>query len=221
MSLIEGVAGTIAAFGGEHILSKAVDAANEHIVVPKMDSRAREKLLSELLDKYGDEVFYNDFDAYLQNNRVIESLIAALREETNIQPVDKMVFIDHNAEKFINLNRTYSGKITLIRKISDVLALIYDSVYENTLGISPYTDAGRLQCDLHTKATGIRNDTQEILHILQDMQQEKLEHYLNVLKQTIAEHNASGHSYQISYAIAKSSLHDNPGNSVDKQYPIA
>lgn len=174
MSIIEGVAGTVAAFGSEHLLGKVAATVSEHHIVPKMDLHAIEELLSILLKKYGNEVFYNDFDAYLHGNNVIKLLIAAFRQESTVQPIDKTAFIDYNIEKFLNANPRYNGTPVVICRISDALALIYDRMHESTLGISPYTDNGRLQRDFHCETTGIRRDTQEILHVLQDMQQQML-----------------------------------------------
>ena len=119
-------------------------------------------------------MFYNDFDAYLHGNNVAKLLIAAFRKESTIQPIDKTAFIDYNIEKFLNANPRYGGTPVVICRISDALALVYDRLHESTLGISPYTDTGRLQRDFHCETTGIRGDTQEILHILQNIQQQAL-----------------------------------------------
>lgn len=147
MSIAEGITGTLASFGGEHLLGKAAAAINEHHIVPKMDLQAIDELLSILLKKYGNEVFYNDFDAYLHGNNVAKLLIAAFRKESTIQPIDKTAFIDYNIEKFLNANPRYGGTPVVICRISDALALVYDRLHESTLGISPYTDTGRLQRD--------------------------------------------------------------------------
>lgn len=173
MSLFEGVANTVAAFGGDHILNKAAAAMNERIVVPQMDRHATEELLTALLQKYGKEIFYNDFDSYLHGNNVIALLIAAFRKESSVQPIEKTAFIDYNIEKFLNAYSRYRGMPVVICRISDALALVYDRMHESTLGISPHTDIGRLQRDFHCETSGIRNDTQEIIRMLQDMQQQK------------------------------------------------
>jgi hypothetical protein len=119
-------------------------------------------------------VFYNDFDAYLHNNNVIKLLIAAFRKESTVQPIDKTAFIDYNVEKFLNAAPRHRGTPVVICRISDALALIYDRIHESTLGISPYTDVGKLQRDFQCYAPGIRSDTQEILRILHDTPQQAL-----------------------------------------------
>lgn len=173
MSLIEGATGTIAAFGVEHILNKTVATVNEHIIVPKMDRQTSEELLSVLLQKYGNEAFYNDFDLYLHRNNVVNLLIAAFRKESSVQPIDKTAFIDYNVEKFLNANPRYNGKPVVICRISDALALVYDRIYESTLGISPYTDLGRLQRDFHCQSTGLDNRLQKIQESLDALQRQQ------------------------------------------------
>ena len=173
MSLLEGVTGTLATFGGEQILNKATAAVNENLVVPKMDRHASKELLSALLGKYGNEAFYHDFDSYITGNNIIALLIAAFRKESSVQPIDRAAFIEQNVEKFLNANAKYNGKPVIVYRISDALALVYDRVHESTLGISPYTDIGKLQRDFHCQTSGLDNRLREIQQSLNALQQQQ------------------------------------------------
>ncbi len=162
MSFIKGAAETVAAFGSEHLLEKASAIANEHFIVPKLDQQAIDKLSSVLLSKYGNEVFYNDFDSYLHINNVVELLVAAFRKGYGVQPIDRDTFIEQNVEKFFKANSQYNGKPVISCRISEAFALVYDRTYESTLVVSPYTDLGKLQRDFHCQTSGLGNCLREI-----------------------------------------------------------
>ena len=162
MSVIEGIFGAVASHAGEHGLTKMESYIGEHIVVPKLDRQASEDLFSALLSKYGNEVFYNDLNSYLHGNNVVELLVAAFRKQSSVQPIDRSAFIERNIEKFLNANPQYIGKPVISYRISEALALVYDRTYESTLGISPYTDLGKLQRDFHCQTSGLDNRLQEI-----------------------------------------------------------
>ena len=173
MSIMDGIFNVVASHAGEQGLNKMEAVINEHIVVPKMDRHASEELSSTLLDKYGNEAFYHDFDSYITGNNVIALLITAFRKESSVQPIDRTTFIEQNVEKFLNANPKYSSKPVIIYRISEALALVYDRVYESTLGISPYTDIGRLQRDFHCQASGIDNRLREIQQSLDALRQQQ------------------------------------------------
>lgn len=165
---------TLATIGGNYIHDKGIDAVNKHLIVPAMDDRAISKLSSDLLSKYGTEVFYNDFDAFLQSYCVIEHLIEAFRGESCLQPTDKIAFINDNVQRFIDANPQHKSASLVISRVSEMLALIYDRLHESTLGISPYTDIGRLQRDTHSQFNGVREDTQDILQEVRDIKREMM-----------------------------------------------
>lgn len=160
---------TLATIGGNYVRDKGIEAVNKHLIVPAMDDHAISKLSSDLLSKYGTEVFYNDFDSFLQSCCVIEHLIEAFRGESCLQPTDKIAFINDNVQRFIDANPQHKSAPLVISRVSEALALIYDKLYESTLGVSPYTDIGRLQRDTHSQFDGVREDTQDILRELRDI----------------------------------------------------
>ena len=169
MGLWKTIAKSLATFVGDHARDKAMEAVNEHLVVPRMDNQATDKLSSDLLSRYGDEVFYNDLDRFLQRNCVVKYLVEAFRGESCIQPADKTTFINDNVRSFIDANPRHKGAPLVISRVSEAFALIYDKLYESTLGISSYTDIGRLQRDVHLQFDGVREDTQDILREVRDI----------------------------------------------------
>lgn len=162
MGMLESAGSAAVSFGTEYVLNKAEAAINEHLIVPKLDRKTNEEIARLLLEKYGNETFYNDLDLFITQNDVVALLTAALRGESQVQPISRDAFVEQNIERFFNANPKYSGKPVVVSRVSDAFRQIYEKVRESTLGISPYTDYGRLQRDLRCETAGISGDTAEI-----------------------------------------------------------
>jgi len=99
----------------------------------------------ELLDQYGNEPFYNDFDSYLTCNNTINSLILTLRNSSPQPVMGLSEFVDKNFKQF--LDRTPSCLAYSIQ-VKDAFSRIFDCAYFAITDINPYSDFGRLQSDM-------------------------------------------------------------------------
>ena len=87
MGMLESAGSAAVSFGTEYVLNKAEAAINEHLIVPKLDRKTNEEIVRLLLEKYGNETFYNDLDLFITQNDVVALLTAALRGESQVQPI--------------------------------------------------------------------------------------------------------------------------------------
>ena len=111
------------------------------------DDNALEKRICALLrDKYGTEPFYNDLDAYLSSRRVIKDLIASLRDPVTHDVMSHAEFVEQNWQSLLAANPNCLAYRT---QIKDAFQHVHGLVRSSVPVISPYSDIGRLQSDMH------------------------------------------------------------------------
>lgn len=118
-----------------------------------------------LLDQYGNEPFYNDFDSYLTRNKIIDSLILALRNPTSQKDLGHSEFIDNNLKLFLDTNPSCFPFFT---QIKDALSHIFDCVYFAIVNINPFSDFGRLRTDIHIQNAETNHQMQAGFAMLRD-----------------------------------------------------
>lgn len=107
MSISEKIVGVVT----DNILTpKVQDAAEAFIDTNFVDKRLEESIVAELLDTYGKEPFYNDFDGYISQNDVIKNLIKAVRGRSSLQPNFRTGFVRENDKHFLSQYPKYNNK---------------------------------------------------------------------------------------------------------------
>lgn len=163
---MENAIGSVVSFITDKVVGAAAAEINEKVIIPQKDRSAYDDLFQLLLRRYGNEVFYNDFDSFISGNHVVALLSSSLRGESNAQPIDKTSFINQNIEWFLNAYPKYSSQGVILNRISDAFGLIHDKVCENVLRINPYTDMGKLQNDFRRDSAERRTAEQETHQLL-------------------------------------------------------
>ena len=67
----------------DQILNKLKEKSTEAIDSSLVPGRLANVISAELLQKYGEEVFYHDLDSYLSGNNVIVLLFKSLRNQSS------------------------------------------------------------------------------------------------------------------------------------------
>ena len=125
--------------------AKVVD--NIDAIKGQSDDNALEKRICALLrDKYGSEPFYNDLDAYLSSRQIISDLIVSLRDPVAHKVMSQAEFVEQNWQALLEARPNCLAYRTQIR---DAFLHVHGLVQISVTEISPYSDIGRLQSDMH------------------------------------------------------------------------
>lgn len=84
---MENMIGSAVSFVADKVIGTVAAEVNEKIIVPQKDRSAYDDLFQHLLRRYGNEVFYNDFDSFITLNHVVALLSSSLRGESSAQEV--------------------------------------------------------------------------------------------------------------------------------------
>jgi tetratricopeptide (TPR) repeat protein len=134
-----------------------------------LDKQIEEKEREYLLNKYGDEPFYNHLDKYLSVNNVISLLISSVRGKTKVQTISKTDFISKNKKEFLHRNPEYKNNTIMLDQVSFAFAEIFDHVFWGINFINPYTEIGKLQNDIHRSEAESQNRDERNFALIQDL----------------------------------------------------
>ncbi len=138
------------------------------------DKRLKETVHEHLLNKYGNEVFYNSLDSYIATSNVLDLLIKSIRGESSIQPRTEHQFKSFNAKRFIEYNPEYKHNKVISSKISALFSEIFNIVYTSLLSLNPHADYGKLQRSIEISSENILANQQTLSSkldkILENMQ---------------------------------------------------
>lgn len=95
------LASTAAGKAVDHFSSKFIDCI-KNFKGQRNDLALADAIRQELLDEYGNEPFYNDFDSYLTCNKTIDLLIPALRNSLSEPVMGPSEFVDENLKQFLD-----------------------------------------------------------------------------------------------------------------------
>lgn len=108
------------------------------------DVLLKDAIYRQLLDQYGNELFYNNLVSYLKNNKIISQLIYDLRNPSPGCVMARNEFIDQNSKRL--LADKDLGDLSQIRT---VFSYIFDCVHTAITDVDPYSDAGKIKSELH------------------------------------------------------------------------
>ena len=188
------------------LVKKPVEDKGEAYLREKMDKMYRDPRIKAdvylyLRKKYGQEVFYNDLDGYIEDNQVVENLISALRGESKIQPINTKQFAEKNVRNFCNSHNRYKGKKVECTKIRTAFEEIFSQIKSQLLYVDPHSDIGKVQYDVHA------------LHAENQVSNEEQIMLLRSINGNIQQLLDSS----LSYGISKTSMEEvNSGSSVAK-----
>lgn len=129
----------------DSLSAKVVDKIDA--IKGQSDDNALEKRICALLrDKYGSEPFYNDLDAYLSSRQIINNLILSLRDPVAHKVMSQAEFVEQNWQALLEAKPNCLAYRT---QIKDAFLHVHGLVRVSVTEISPYSDIGHLQSDMH------------------------------------------------------------------------
>ncbi len=145
MSIIEKFFGVVT----DRILTpKAENATTAFIDSNFVDKSLEESIVTELLETYGTEPFYNDFDGYITKNNVIKNVIASIRGTGCLQPNSRTKFVRENEKCFLSQYPKYRQKPVQHSQVCRIFEKIFDAVSLKVNTLNPHSDIGKLQSTL-------------------------------------------------------------------------
>lgn len=146
MKIISKMLGTIVSTFVNKQMAPKIDAVTNTMLDKAFtDRRISEEISEHILEKWGNEPFYNDLDSYITTNHLIENLIATVRGEANIHPTDQKEFAITNTHNFVNQHPKYCNRGVQQKQINNIFAWMFDFAFSKANRISPHTDSGKLQ----------------------------------------------------------------------------
>lgn len=127
------------AFGGRFVekgLQKLGDINGQH-----KDIQLGVEIHEWLQNTYGDELFYNDFDAFLSSNHTVENLIVQLRDPAPQQAPGREEFAKKATLSFVE---RYQKQQAHKGQIEDIFTHIFDRAYSGIFEFAPYSETGML-----------------------------------------------------------------------------
>ena len=103
-------------------LSSDIDDVIKKFRGKRDDSALGKAIRQKLLERYGNELFYNDLDFYLSSNKTIENLICTLRHSSLQQFTGPSEFVTKNSEQLISGT---SSCLVCSSQIKDVFSFIF------------------------------------------------------------------------------------------------
>ena len=146
MSIIEKFFGVVT----DRILTpKAENATTAFIDSNFVDKSLEESIVTELLETYGTEPFYNDFDGYITKNNVIKNVIASIRGTGCLQPNSRTKFVRENEKCFLSQYPKYRQKPVQHSQVCRIFEKIFDAVSLKVNTLNPHSEIGKLQNTKH------------------------------------------------------------------------
>lgn len=125
--------------GANKLVTKATEFVDTKFRDPKLISGIKEQLRI----KFGEESFYNDFDAYINEYHTIEHVIDMFYNIGKTTIVSNRTFVEQNLKDFTVRYSQYGAYD--IAMIKEGFELIYVCVHSSLVCLNPHTDAGKLQ----------------------------------------------------------------------------
>ena len=143
--------GEIAAVAGGIVQSAAQSEGANKLVTKAtefIDTKFRDpKLISGIEDqlriKFGEETFYNDFDAYIKEYHTIEHVIDMFYNIGKTTILSCRTFVEQNLNTFSGQYPQYGAYD--IAMLKEGFEIIYVCVHSALVCLNPHTDAGKLQ----------------------------------------------------------------------------
>lgn len=132
-------------FADKAIAPKLENAAIAFVDNTFVDKNLEEGIIADLLETYGNEPFYNDFDGYITRNNVINNLIKSVRGNSSLQPNFRTGFIRENEARFLSQYPKYKHRPVHHSQICCIFEKIFDAVSLRINTLNPHSDIGKLQ----------------------------------------------------------------------------
>lgn len=142
MSIFQKIASV---FADKAIAPKLENAAIAFVDNTFVDKNLEEGIIADLLETYGNEPFYNDFDGYITRNNVINNLIKSVRGNSSLQPNFRTGFIRENEARFLSQYPKYKHRPVHHSQICCIFEKIFDAVSLRINTLNPHSDIGKLQ----------------------------------------------------------------------------
>lgn len=176
----------------DHISSKFIDCI-KNFKGQHGDIALGNAIRQELLDQYGNEPFYNDFDSYLTCNRTIDSLILTLRNSSPQPVIGHSEFVDKNLQKFLDRTPSY---LAYSSQIKDALLRIFNCAFFAITDMNPYSDCGRLQSELRVQNAEVNNQLQTCISMLSQIQSSLPPFQSEIVSQYLPDFSAEAETFK-------------------------
>ncbi len=123
--------------------NKLVTKATEFIDTKFRDPKLISGIEDQLRIKFGEETFYNDFDAYIKEYHTIERVIDMFYNIGKTTILSCRTFVEQNLTMFSGQYPQYG--IYDIAMVKEGFEIIYVCVHSALVCLNPHTDAGKLQ----------------------------------------------------------------------------
>lgn len=131
--------GALQSVGVESMIDKVTELVDVNIRDPHLIKSIEEQLNS----KYGNDTFYNDFCAYINENRTIERVIEMFYNIKAAGIISPKKFVEENLNAFSSTYKAYSPyDYSFVR---DAFDLIFEEVFSKVLCFNVHSDMGKLQ----------------------------------------------------------------------------
>jgi len=105
----------------------------------KLKKRLKCEITAKILNRYGNEVYYNDLDQFLTKNKVIYNLIQNCLSASVFDYQSKMESINYYEQLFVEEHPTYSTYHSEMKKIiQSYFEVIFNAL--NPIGATPLLD---------------------------------------------------------------------------------
>ena len=192
------LASTAAGKAVDHFSSKFSDCI-KNFKGQHDDIALADAIRQELLDQYGNEPFYNDFDSYLICNTTIDSLILTLRNSSPQPVMGPSEFVGKNFKQLLD---TAPSCLAYSAQIKDALLRVFDCAYFAITDINPYSDFGRLQSDIRIQNAENNAQMQDGFARICNMV-ERIENHFQLLQNETASQNLPDFSAEAEIFKAK------------------
>lgn len=124
---------------GNRLITKATEFVDEKFRDPKLISKIEDLLRS----KFGEEPFYNDFDAYITENNTLNSVFDMFYNIGKSNVLSKRSFVEKNLTDF-SIKYPQYGTYD-VSTVKQCFEIIYAEIYSVLISINPHTYEGKLQ----------------------------------------------------------------------------
>lgn len=156
----------------EPFLSKPIDFI-KNVFGQHNDVKLGNAIHQGLLDHYGNEPFYHDFDSYLTRCKTIDGLILTLRRSLPSEVIESKAFVDQNFKQLLD---EAPRCLAYSAQIKDALSQIYNGACFAIQDTNHYSDFGRLLREIRINHAENRSQFRAILSILSDIRDRMLSH---------------------------------------------
>lgn len=131
--------GAVQAAGGNYLQTKATELVKTNFLDPRLIINTKDRLR----ENFGSQPFYNDFDAYITEDKTMENLFEMFYNIGKTTVLSSREFVTQKLDSFSAKYPIYG--LYDMGSIKEGFEFVYEAIYNSCVRLSPYTDAGKIQ----------------------------------------------------------------------------